>query len=473
MYQDTALCSPFVGVASQRELNTARDASRSSHYNSGSSVTQPLGPLEQELLDGYETMNSRQHQLEHENEFLVSLHMLGLQLHHSLNAKQVVKEALYGMIGLFGADSGWIVLLNEQRTPIRWLTSDENIKIFPLQLQVALGEGIQGQSLKQGAPIWTNNSHEQDKEIQILPGNSQLVIPLSTKESVYGVITLTSEQANAFDTFHETSVTVAARTVELAIQNAWRFTQMQERDTSRESMISRLVHDIRSPLMATAAGIDVIHRVMKDLPVTEQTRTFIQESLDSGKRGIQEATTLTNDLLDIKKMQSDRQILDCETMTIELLFDEIHKLLYSIALSKKVMIRYNVSPRSLQVFADMRLLRRAIINLAANALRFTPEGGTVSILAYPSQEKEGVIIAVEDMGPGVNPADRERIFDPFVQAKGQERRGSGLGLAFCREVTIAHGGRIWVEDREGSGSRFAMLYPNKKVSSNKTSPKKG
>jgi two-component system sensor histidine kinase KdpD len=109
--------------------------------------------------------------------------------------------------------------------------------------------------------------------------------------------------------------------------------------------------------------------------------------------------------------------------------------------------------------ADTYLLRRSLVNLVANALRFSPEGSTITLESYMAPDDDGIILVVEDMGPGVAPADRKRIFLPFTQAKGEEHRGTGLGLAFCREVALIHGGYIWVEDRKGGGSRFCMFLP--------------
>jgi signal transduction histidine kinase len=123
------------------------------------------------------------------------------------------------------------------------------------------------------------------------------------------------------------------------------------------------------------------------------------------------------------------------------------------------MLRYNVHPRVLHIPGDRHFLQRMMINLVSNALRFTASGSTVSMRAYPAPGDEYVILAVEDMGPGVPPEDRKRIFQPFEQGKGESSRGTGLGLAICQEVAHAHGGRIWVEDNEPRGSRFCVMLP--------------
>jgi len=104
-----------------------------------------------------------------------------------------------------------------------------------------------------------------------------------------------------------------------------------------------------------------------------------------------------------------------------------------------------------------------LTNLVDNALKFTPARGKVTVMAERAPGEEGFIrCAVRDTGPGIPPEYRERIFDRFVQvqdARTGRRRGTGLGLTFCRLVVEAHGGRIWVESEEGQGSTFYFTLP--------------
>jgi signal transduction histidine kinase len=112
------------------------------------------------------------------------------------------------------------------------------------------------------------------------------------------------------------------------------------------------------------------------------------------------------------------------------------------------------------VEVDYDVVQRVLINLLDNALKFTPRGGRVWVEVRPTGE--AVEVAVVDTGPGIPQKERERVFEKFTQVAGQvgSRRGSGLGLAFCRMAVEAHGGRIWVEAGPGGvGSRFVFVVP--------------
>jgi two-component system sensor histidine kinase KdpD len=104
------------------------------------------------------------------------------------------------------------------------------------------------------------------------------------------------------------------------------------------------------------------------------------------------------------------------------------------------------------------LIQQVLINLLENAAKYTPEGAPIEIGA--SAGNGGVTIEVADRGPGVPAAEHARIFEKFQRGHSERTKGGvGLGLAICRAIVVAHGGRIWVEDREGGGARFLFALP--------------
>jgi signal transduction histidine kinase len=113
------------------------------------------------------------------------------------------------------------------------------------------------------------------------------------------------------------------------------------------------------------------------------------------------------------------------------------------------------------IIADQGKTSRVLTNLVDNALKFTPTGEQVSITAELSPDGDMMIVKVIDRGPGVPEAYRDKIFDRFTQIPKQlgRKRGTGLGLTFCRLAVEAHGGRIWVEPRPEGGSIFIFSMP--------------
>ena len=125
-----------------------------------------------------------------------------------------------------------------------------------------------------------------------------------------------------------------------------------------------------------------------------------------------------------------------------------------------IILRKEIPDRLPEVRIDSEKIGRVLANLVDNALKFTPSGGQV-ILSVEESSGGMVTVSVLDTGPGIPPQFREKIFEKFVQVPGRrdKRRGSGLGLTFCRLAVEAHGGRIWVEPRVPDGSRFVVLLP--------------
>lgn len=147
-------------------------------------------------------------------------------------------------------------------------------------------------------------------------------------------------------------------------------------------------------------------------------------------------------------------------MSLERLVSETCEMLRPVAEQKGLTLTGRVAPGTPATLGDERLLRRMLTNLVANALRFAPPGGTVLVDAQPGDEPATAVLRVSDDGPGVPPEERERIFLPFVQGPGEAGRGTGLGLALCREVAQAHGGRIWTDGGAGGvGAVFTVVLP--------------
>lgn len=410
---------------------------------------------------------------------LVALRQFTRKLTRQPAFEQALHIILRGMQEMAGASAGWIALHPDQDAPLVWYANGEHTLLTASQIEATLEAEVYQQALRSRQIVYIADSttRQLDEEAALVPGRSLLIIPLKTRVGLSGVLTLAHPDAEAFFAHQEAIFAIAADVAATTLQDAWRHKLLQEKETRREQVTNLMVHDIRSPLMSTSATFEVIQRVIDEYDIEPKIRDFLNDSLTSGKRALQTVIELTNDLLDVKKLQSGKLPLDYQPVLIELLFDEVYSLLYSMAVKQQVIIRYQVRPRALKIVADPRLLRRALINLASNALRFSPSGSSltlsaradsspetasssmVTLDAQPSADGKEVTFIVEDMGPGVPTEERERIFEPFAQGNGESKRGTGLGLAFCREVALAHGGHIWVEDRPGGGSRFCVRIP--------------
>ena len=232
--------------------------------------------------------------------------------------------------------------------------------------------------------------------------------------------------------------------------------QLEELLRLREELADMIVHDLRNPLTVIANGL----QLLEEAAVNEADRQYVDVVVDTMERASQRMERLVNTLLDIARFEDGSLELQLKSFDLRALIEEVIAEERHLAQTKGVALDAKLSSGILDVPADRDILQRVLVNLVDNALKFTHTDGRVWIEVHP--EADAVRVDVVDTGPGIPEGERERIFEKFtqVQRQVQTRRGSGLGLTFCRMAVEAHGGRIWVEDGpKGKGSRFSFIIP--------------
>jgi len=228
------------------------------------------------------------------------------------------------------------------------------------------------------------------------------------------------------------------------------YKRLQELERLRDDMRNMIVHDLRSPLTAVIAGVEMLE---KHGELNESQRELMAIATGGGRTLL----GMINDLLDVEKMESgSTQLRYAEVSAAALIAGAVEQIASLAEDGRTTLVTEIVA--GLPLFsADGNLLSRTLVNLIANAIRFTP-AGTVTVAA--SQDERGNIrFAVRDTGIGIPSAGFERIFEKFGQLDSHNRVGTGLGLAFCKLAVEAHGGRIEVESTPGAGSTFSFTIP--------------
>jgi PAS domain S-box-containing protein len=231
-------------------------------------------------------------------------------------------------------------------------------------------------------------------------------------------------------------------------------TEEHQISETRQLITETLVHDLRSPLSAVVSAIDV----MEDGLTNEARAEIMPQALQVARRGSMRVLGMIESLLDIARLQSGTLELTRIPVDVQAVIDSVVIDFLPQAQDYGVVLRSDAQP-GLVANADLTKFTRVITNLLDNALKFTPPGGVV---AFGANASDGMVeIRISDTGPGIPAEFREKIFDQFAQVPGQRgrRRGSGLGLTFCRLAIEAHGGRIWVENAPGGGSVFVFTLP--------------
>jgi signal transduction histidine kinase len=243
-------------------------------------------------------------------------------------------------------------------------------------------------------------------------------------------------------------------------------TEERELIQMRDDLSNMIVHDLRSPLTAVTTGL----RLLRDyVPLDSTFYSLVQTTTDTSQRAIRKLLSRVDSLLDISKMESGQLNLETEPTEIATLADSVCMELSPLAHELEVKVTSQIDENAPLFEIDGDKVERILQNLVDNALKFCPANGSVTIRSHkPGTDGAEVGFAridVVDSGPGVPDEYKNRLFERFVQVKGRRgaRRGIGLGLTFCRLVTEAHGGKIWIEDNPAGGSIFAFTLPVAKV----------
>lgn len=227
-------------------------------------------------------------------------------------------------------------------------------------------------------------------------------------------------------------------------------------ETMRDDLTHMIVHDLRTPLTSILVGLQTLESV-GDLNEIQQEMLGL--SMDGGHTLL----GMINDLLDIDKMEKGSLQLGYEVVSPNEL---IHSSVAQVALlarNKNINLTQDADNSLPSFSGDGDKLRRTLVNLIGNALKFTPSGGSVDVsVKQPESDAGTLVFAVQDTGEGIPKEAFERVFEKFGQVENRmagRKMSTGLGLTFSKMAVEAHGGRIWVESEPGQGSTFFFILP--------------
>ncbi len=235
-------------------------------------------------------------------------------------------------------------------------------------------------------------------------------------------------------------------------------TEQKQLADFRDEITHMAVHDLRGPLTAIINGIDMTIKLgLAEYP--EDNERVLRLSLGSAFSLMR----LINSLLDIAKLESRRMPINAQPVAVAQLVDSAREALENSLDEAHIQLQIALHDDLPALNVDEDLIRRVLINLIDNAVRFTPEGSVVRIASQPVQDHR-ITLSVADSGIGIPPEERDQIFEQYRQSdKNQPLRGSkgtGLGLTFCKLAVEAHGGRIWIENAETlPGACFLISLP--------------
>jgi signal transduction histidine kinase len=244
-------------------------------------------------------------------------------------------------------------------------------------------------------------------------------------------------------------ILLRARSLSLALRQ--RAEDAEQAARTRDEVLAMVSHDLRNPLNLVLTSGSFLLETAEGLGPAER------EQLSLILRAAGQMSRLSQDLLEVSGMEAGRFFLDPRPERVEPLVREACVQLAHAASAKRIALSDTVGGDLPRVQADRDRVLQVLGNLLGNALKFTPEGGTVRIEV--EREDGSVRISVADSGPGIAEADLPHVFDRFWQARRARAGGAGLGLAIARGIVVAHGGEMRVESELGRGSTFHFTLP--------------
>jgi signal transduction histidine kinase len=247
---------------------------------------------------------------------------------------------------------------------------------------------------------------------------------------------------------------LAARQIEEARIRGER-RQLELANKHKSEFLANMSHELRTPLNAIIGFSEVLGAGMAG-PMSEKQKEFAGDIRDSGKHLL----GLINDILDLSKIEAGRMELDVARFNLRQAVDNAVTLVRGRADRHGIQLETDIDPEVGEYDGDERKFKQIMLNLLTNAVKFTPEGGTIRMAAQ--RVDRDYVFSVKDTGIGIAPEDHEKVFEEFRQVgrdAARKAEGTGLGLTLTRKLVELHGGKIHLESELGKGSTFTFNLP--------------
>ncbi len=329
--------------------------------------------------------------------------------------------------------------------------------LFPCDLAEKFRE-IDLHVMEQGIAIETEEKVENTDETRFYVS---IKLPLRDKNNIVtgicGISTDITERKRAAEQLLEANDRLEQRVFERTAELQTANDALEKASRLKNEFLATMSHELRTPLTGIL-GFSQVLQINSYGELNAKQAAAVQNIEKSGQHLLE----LINEILDFSKLQSGKLELNIAACSLTNICRASLQMINNLAEKKKQRLNFSISPNVITINADERRIRQILINLLGNAVKFTPDGGSINLTVNGIPEAQHVRIVVSDTGIGIKDDDAPRLFQPFIQLDtGLSRKynGTGLGLSLVKNLVELHGGSVRVESIFGQGSRFIVILP--------------
>jgi signal transduction histidine kinase len=418
---------------------------------------------------------------QHSREIIQTLYLLANQVSSSLELDVVLDSIVTTLRQVLNCRGSVIFLFDSDREWLEMRASNGIKPHWQRHARMRVGKGISGKAAQEARSLYIPDTRLDPYFIVFDPNvRSLLVVPLIHKGEVIGTLNVDDTEPDAFPGDVGRLLSIAGAQVAAAIVNAGLYQDLKERaerlaqahrelqesERLKTEFVQNMSHELRTPLTFVKAYVEILQaRTLGPLTKPQE------ESLQIVADWTDKLVHLVDSLLTIQ--QIERQELEFAPLDLAAIARASIDSAQAKAGQSSIKFSVEIAPDLPPVWGDRTHLEQVFVNLIGNAIKFSPQGGTITVRLSPDADAapstrgvsaQGLSVRVDviDQGIGIAPDQQARIFGRFYQVDGSSTRrfgGTGLGLAIVKETVEAHGGRVSVQSEPGAGSHFSFTVP--------------
>jgi signal transduction histidine kinase len=388
------------------------------------------------------------------------IHLLELirKLTSTMQMEEIFHQVVEGAVTLLECESAVLFLLEIPRGELHIVTALGIDPALNLRLAIPTGTSLAGRVLSAGTTILVDRQSEyfragffERNGLAPIQPKAILAVLLKGKCGPIGVLEAINKTRGSFQPEDFSTLEALASQAAVTIESL--------RLSHQSDLITELVHEIRTPLAALATAAALLDR--QDL--SESQRHSVLSTL---RQEIQRLTDLTDDYLDLARLESGRIQLQSEHFSVSALISECVEITSPLIRAQGLHLRQELPRDPMELVADRIKIKQVILNLVSNAVKYNVPGGEIILRAFRGPctaggDPNSICIEVADTGRGIPNESVSRVFERFfrVQEGSMLTRGTGLGLYIARHIVESHHGSIEVQSQVGQGTTFSIRLP--------------